>query len=86
MSACNFQLPFNESAISAIEKAKTAVESQNGKFNGDSNSGNFEVSIFGNIIKGEYNVNGQVLNLSITEKPFFVPCSTIESFLLKQIS
>jgi hypothetical protein len=86
MSACNFTLPFNESALKAIEKARAAIESQNGKFNGDETSGDFEVAIFGNIIKGYYNVTGQVLNLTITEKPFFVPCSTIESLLLKQIS
>jgi len=86
MSAYNFMLPFNESALSAIQKARAAIEGQNGIFNGDETSGDFEVTIFGNIIKGNYNVTGQVLNLTITEKPFFVPCSTIESFLLKQIS
>lgn len=86
MAACNFMLPFNESAISAIGKARAAIESQNGIFNGDETSGDFEVTIFGNTIKGNYNVTGQMLNLTITEKPFFVPCSTIESFLLKQIS
>ncbi len=86
MSACNFMLPFNESALDAIGKARAAIESQNGIFNGDETSGNFEVTIIGNTIKGNYNVTGQVLNLIISEKPFFVPCSTIESFLLKQIS
>ncbi|MEO6845410.1 MAG: hypothetical protein ABI184_09565 [Ginsengibacter sp.] len=86
MSACNFILPFNESPLEAIAKARAAVESQNGIFNGEETSGDFEVTIFGNTIKGNYNVTGQVLNLVITEKPFFVPCSTIESFLLKQIS
>jgi len=86
MSTCNFNLPFNVSAQIAIEKARAAVQSQNGIFNGDASSGIFELNIFGNIIKGNYSVSGQVLNLSITEKPFFVPCSTIESFLLKQIS
>ena len=86
MSACNFMLPFNESALNAIRKARAAIEGQNGIFNGDETSGDFEVTIIGNTIKGNYNVTGQVLNLVITEKPFFVPCSTIESFLLKQIS
>lgn len=86
MSACKFIIPFNEPALTAIEKARTAIENQNGIFNGDETSGDFKVTIFGNTIKGNYNVTGQVLNLVITEKPFFVPCSTIESFLLKQIS
>ena len=86
MSVCNFMLPFNEPASQAVGKARAAIESQNGKFNGDETSGDFEVTIFGNTIKGNYTVTGQILNLIITEKPFFVPCSTIESFLMKQIS
>ena len=81
-----FNLPFSEPAENAVGKAKAAVESQNGIFNGDTNSGNFEVTVFGNTIKGNYSVTGQILNLEITDKPFFVPCSTIESFLVKQIS
>jgi hypothetical protein len=86
MSTCNFDLPFNELSIKAVEKARAAVESQNGVFKGDENSGVFELSVFGNNIKGNYSVSGQILHLSITDKPFFVPCSTIESFLLKQIN
>lgn len=83
--ACNFNLSFNESAESAVAKAKSAVESQNGIFNGDVNSGDFEVTVFGNEIKGNYRVSGQSLNIEITDKPFFVPCSMIETFLVKQI-
>ncbi len=84
--ACNINLNFSEPANLAVAKARSAVESQNGIFNGDDTSGNFEVTVFGNTIKGDYSVNGQTLNLVITDKPFFVPCSTIESFLSKQIS
>lgn len=86
MSVCNFNLPFSEPASIAVEKARAAVESQNGIFNGNDLSGDFELTVFGNTIKGNYSVSGQVLNLEITDKPFFVPCSTIESFLSKQIS
>ncbi len=84
--ACNFNLQFTEPPSVAVGKARAAVESQNGIFTGDETSGNFEVTVFGNTIKGSYTVTGQVLNLLITDKPFFVPCSTIESFLLKQIA
>lgn len=86
MSACNLNLTFNGPANIAVEKARAAVESQNGIFNGNDQAGDFEVTIFGNTIKGNYRVTGQILNLDITDKPFFVPCSTIESFLLKEIS
>lgn len=86
MSSCNFNIPFNEPANIAVEKAKAAIESQNGIFNGNDTAGEFEVTIFGNTIKGNYTVTGQTLNLNIIQKPLFVPCSMIESFLLKQIS
>jgi len=84
--ACNFNMAFSEPADIAVGKARAAVESQDGIFNGDTTAGNFEVTVFGNTIKGNYSVTGQILNLTITDKPFFVPCSTIESLLLKQIS
>lgn len=86
MSTCNFNLPFSEPASIAVQKARAAVESQNGIFNGNDKAGDFEVTIFGNTIKGNYTVAGQILNLEITDKPFFVPCATIENFLLKQIN
>ena len=86
MSACNFDIPFSDPANVAIEKAKAAIESQNGDFNGNGKSGEFEVTILGNTIKGNYTITGQVLHLVISQKPLFVPCSMIESFLLKQLS
>lgn len=86
MSACNFSIPFSGDAQIILGKAKAAVESQQGFFSGDAASGNFEVSIFANTIKGNYTISGQILNLTITDKPFLIPCSTIESFLKSKIS
>lgn len=84
--SCKFEIPVNEPAEKTIEKARQAVESQNGTFTGNESSGNFELNVFGNNIKGNYSITGQVLHLEITDKPFFVPCSMIESFLQKQIT
>lgn len=86
MNDCKISIPFSGPASEAIVKAKAAIENQNGIFTGDEYSGEFDVSVFGNIIKGNYNVDGKILNLVITQKPFFVPCSTIESILIKEIS
>ena len=86
MSACNFSIPFSGEAETILGKAKAALESQNGNFTGDINSGNFEVTIFANTISGNYTVVEQNLNLTITNKPFLVPCSTIESYLKSKIS
>ncbi|MDB5201141.1 MAG: hypothetical protein JWQ27_550 [Ferruginibacter sp.] len=84
--SCTFNLPFTGSVAESLQKAKSAVEGQSGTFNGDENSGEFALSVFGNNIAGSYTVTGHMLNIIISDKPFMVPCSMIESFLQKQIS
>jgi hypothetical protein len=86
MSNCNISIPFSGEAEIILAKAKAAIESQNGDFTGDANSGSFEVSVFSNLISGHYNVSGQTLNLTITEKPFLISCGVIESILKSKIS
>lgn len=86
MSACNFTIPFTKPVTEILEKAKKTVESQGGSFTGDTGSGNFNVSVFGNTVIGAYSVEGQNLNIDITEKPFLVPCNMIESFLKGQLN
>ena len=86
MSACNFTIPFTKSVTEILEKAKKTIESQSGNFKGDENSGNFDVSIFGNTVIGSYTVTGKELNIDISEKPFLVPCNMIESFLKNQLN
>ena len=86
MGACNFSIPFSGEAEAILAKAKTAIESQQGVFTGDANAGEFSVSVFANSIKGSYLVSGQYLSITITDKPFIVPCSTIEGLLKSRIS
>ena len=86
MADCNFEIPFTGEPTLVLSKARSAVESQGGNFTGDEVSGSFDVSVFGNKIAGSYNVSGQLLNLIIDSKPFMIPCSMIEGFLVKQIS
>ena len=86
MSACNFTIPFSGSADQILEKARSAVEGQGGTFTGDTGGGTFEVSVFGNSIAGSYSVSERNLNMVIDSKPFLIPCSTIESFLTKQLN
>ena len=86
MSACNFTIPFTKSVTEILEKAKKTIESQSGNFTGNETAGNFDVSIFGNTVIGSYSVTGQDLNIDITEKPFMVPCSMIESYLKNNLN
>lgn len=86
MAACNFSIPFSGPVEAVLNKARTAVQSQNGTFNGDNNNGRFEVSVFGNTIKGSYAVIGSALDIAIDSKPFLLPCSAIEGFLRSQLA
>jgi len=86
MSTCEFKVPFKGSAEEIMNKAKDAVESQGGTFNGDLVAGDFNVSLLSNKVSGKYVVEGNEMTLTIFEKPMFVPCSAIESFLIKKLS
>lgn len=83
--ACDFSIPFTGDVESVLAKAKNAVQSQGGNFNGDVNHGNFDVSVFGNKIVGNYTISGQTMSINITDKPFMVPCNAIEGFLKGQL-
>ncbi len=85
MSACNFDIPFSMPTSALISKARKAIEEQGGEFIGDDLSGTFTVSFVGNSISGSYNVQAQVLQILILNKPFFVPCNAIEQLLLKKL-
>ncbi len=86
MPDCSFSIAFDESPDLVLNKAKTAVQHAGGIFTGDINSGNFSVTVFGNNIKGSYSVQAKNLDIIIDSKPFFLPCSAIESFLRNKIA
>jgi hypothetical protein len=86
MSACSFTIPFTKPVNEILAKAKETVESQEGTFTGNETEGNFDVSVFGNTIVGNYIVNGNELTIHISDKPFLVPCNMIESFLTSKLN
>ena len=83
--ACRFTIPFTGRANDVLAKAKTAIQSQGGTLTGDESGGDFDVSVFGNTIKGTYSITGSDLDIVIQAKPFLIPCSSIESFLKNKI-
>lgn len=86
MAACTFTIPFTGSAEETLSRAKSLMQSQGGTFEGDTSGGNFQVSVFGSTIAGSYTVAGQDLSIVIEDKPFLIPCSTIEGFLRNHLS
>ncbi len=86
MSGCNLSIPFSAEPKMVLAKVTQAIQAQDGTLEGNENSGNFSVAVFGNLIKGNYNIAGNTMNITISDKPMFVPCSAIESFLKSKLS
>jgi hypothetical protein len=83
MSKCSFSIPFTVPPETLLTSARGAIEKQGGTFNGDISQGNFAVQLMGTI-SGTYQVSGQEMIVEILEKPMFIGCSQIESFMRGQ--
>jgi hypothetical protein len=86
MSSCKFNIPFSGNPEEILDKAKSAVEKQGGSFTGNNEAGNFHVSAMGHTIAGSYIVNGNELAMTIDNKPFFISCDMVESFLKSKLA
>ena len=84
--SCHINISFTGAAASILDKARNAVQGQGGRFEGDLETGSFDVSLMSNRVAGTYVVSGQELQLTITDKPLFIPCNAIESFLKSKLS
>lgn len=69
-----------------VSKLSSAILSQKGAFEGDETSGNFSFSAMGFTFAGRYTVNGDEVSVVVTDKPFLVSCSKIESEIRKYIA
>lgn len=85
MAACNFSFPIGGDPASILQKARSAVTAQGGNFEGNEQSGQFNLSVFGSTIAGNYSVTGGTMDIVISDKPFMLPCVTIEGFLKSQL-
>lgn len=84
--AHSFEIPFEGSAESIIEKAKQTIAGANGTLDGSTSDGTFKVASPVGDVLGNYAVAGNVLKVTITEKPFIAPYSMIEDALRKYLS
>ena len=81
MAQCNFSIQFGMTAIEVAEKARKAIMSAGGSFQGNEVTGNFHVSTPLGAIRGSYIIQQPVIHVTISSKPFLVSCSLIEKQL-----
>jgi hypothetical protein len=85
MAKHSFSVNFPGAAQEVIAKAKGAIEKAGGKLGGDEKKGDFSVPTPAGTVKGVYTITGQSFAVDITDKPFVVPGSAIESQVRKFI-
>ncbi|MCL2152759.1 MAG: hypothetical protein FWH57_07365 [Oscillospiraceae bacterium] len=64
----SFTLPTPNNLSEVIFMMKNDIKNNGGEFDGDVKSGTFTV-VYGVTIKGKYTVNGDVVNVDITDRP-----------------
>lgn len=79
--SCKLYIPFSVSADHLLKSVQIQASKFQAKFDGNENSGDFKVRALGGTFKGNYVIQGQILQLNITTKPFLIPCSAIFTFL-----
>ncbi|AGP35371.1 hypothetical protein WME98_37220 [Sorangium sp. So ce296] len=83
MAKHSFSVPFPGSAQDIVAKAKAAIEKAGGQFSGNEGNGTFSVPTPAGTVKGSYAIAAQSFSVDITDKPFIVPGSAIESQVRK---
>lgn len=85
MGKCNILIDFQGSPEELVRSAETAIAGAGGSFSGTQADGKFAINSPLGKVSGNYVVEGQTFNITITDKPFLVSCSRIEDELRKNI-
>lgn len=62
-----------------VARARRAAAENNAEFRGNETSGSFS----GSGVEGFYRMDGRIVTVTVTQKPFFAPWPVIESALKK---
>jgi hypothetical protein len=84
---CNFPIEYPKPKDEMVSQLKAAIESQtNGIFQGDTSSGSFSFTAKGFDLAGNYSIAGDIVDVSVTKKPWLLSCSKIESEIRKYLN
>ena len=82
--ACEISIPLTASATYMFSNVKEAIEKNGGTLNGDQYAGSFNIKIMGTIA-GSYTTYEHTMIIIVENKPLFISCGQIESFLLSRL-
>jgi len=78
---CNITINYPYPKEPGIAQLRERVIAEGGTFNGDATSGNFSVKGFA----VNYQIQHDTISITVTKKPFFISCRTIERKLREYI-
>jgi len=83
--SCKVTIPYSANINDILEMGRREATAYNCQFSGDTSSGAFNVSALGGVFNGTYIVYEKVIEILFSNKPFFIPCSLIETFLRSHV-
>ena len=72
MAECSFTYKLTVPRAELLQEIKKLVQDFKGEFQGDEQTGNFQVDIMMGKLVGQYQVEGDQVRIDILEKPFLV--------------
>ena len=79
-SGCDpFDITVPGDLAQVLDQVKSKIVGAGGTFSGDKSSGRFSGPTGVGIVEGTYTARDNVVTVTITDKPFLVSCSIIES-------
>ncbi len=81
---CSFLFNTTKNPIDLYNWGVSEAMNYGASYSGTPFEGDFSVQLFGGNINGTYKVTGSKIEIELN-KPFFVPCALIESFLRTRI-
>lgn len=80
----SFEIGLNDDPAVVLKKVESEITSSGGSFNGDTEKGDFAGKSVLGYVRGQYLVvSGKEIRVTITDKPFLVPNSAVESEIRK---
>jgi hypothetical protein len=88
MASCDpFDVPFTGSAQDLFVKISALIHQHGGTISGGPSGGAFSVPVpYLKEVAGTFSISGQICTITITQRSFFLACSTIESFIKSHIN
>lgn len=78
---CDFEISYSREMDKAKEIISTEITNNDGDIQINDNKGTFTISVPGGDVAGDVIFNNNMIAVSITDKPAFIPCNIIKTVI-----